>query len=81
MSYSKLHDQDHPIIAKTGLAANINATATKNQATEGELHYTTDNDQLYVFDGSNNERVHGLDMAMVNLNGDIITKGGEIIYG
>ncbi len=52
MAYPKLHDQDHPIIPKTGLTANVNATAAKNQATVGELFYTTDGFVLYCFDGT-----------------------------
>ena len=80
MAYSRLHDQHHPIIAKTGLAANINATATKNTATEGEIHWTTDTDRFWVYDGNNNIRVHGLDIALVTENGDIITNEGEITW-
>lgn len=53
MAYPKLHDQDHPIVPKTGLSADINATATTGQATTGELLYTTDTKTLYVFDGTN----------------------------
>ena len=64
---------------KQGLEANINATATKNAAITGEPHYTTDTKKLYIYDGSNNERVHGLDMAVV-YEGDIITYEGEITW-
>lgn len=42
---------------KSGLASNINATATKAQAVEGEPHYTTDTHQLYVFNGTENCQV------------------------
>lgn len=42
---------------KSGLKADINTTATKNVAVEGEPHYATDKDELYVFNGSKNKRV------------------------
>ena len=64
---------------KQGLVANINALATRNLALTGEPHYTTDTQKLYVFDGSNNIRVHGLDLAVVH-EGDIVTNGGEIVW-
>lgn len=54
MSYTDLHDTDHIVKFKTGVAANINATATKNTATEGEPHWTTDTDILYIYDGTQN---------------------------
>ena len=54
-----LHDTDYVIQFKQGLAANINATATKNSAVEGEPHYTTDTDTLFVFDGAQNVPVAG----------------------
>lgn len=58
--YTKLHALAHPVIAKTGLAANINATTTKNTATEGEIHWTTDTNKLYVYDGTQNQAVSGI---------------------
>lgn len=64
---------------KTGLNANINATATKNLAVEGEPHWTTDTDKLWVFDGSNNVRVHGLDMA-VTYGDNVVCNNGEIVF-
>jgi len=51
-----LHSQDYIIKLKQGLAASINATATKNSAVQGEPHYTTDTKELYIFDGTNNEQ-------------------------
>ena len=70
MAYSDLHDTDHVIKFKTGLDANINATATVNSATEGEPHYATDTKELYIFDGSANV---GLDSRYVNVTGDTMT--------
>ena len=63
MSYSKLHDQDFVIQIKSGLAANINATATKNVAVEGEPHWATDTKRLYIFDGTQNIGVVMLDIS------------------
>lgn len=42
-----------------GLAANINATATKAGALKGELHYATDIEQLYIFNGTKNIPIGG----------------------
>lgn len=50
-----LHDTDYQIQFKRGLAANINAAATKNTAKEAEPHWTTDTDRLHVFDGVQNK--------------------------
>lgn len=47
---------------KKGLAADINSTATKNNAVEGELHYATDSKELFIFDDVNNipiQRIKG----------------------
>jgi len=49
-----LHNKDFQLQLKSGLEANINATATVNTAIEGEPHYTTDTKKLYIFDGTNN---------------------------
>ena len=54
-----VHSQDIQIKIKRGLAANINATATKLIATEGEPHWATDDDDLYVFDGVQNQYIGG----------------------
>lgn len=64
---------------KTGLKANINTTATKNLAVEGEPHYTTDTSELYVFDGENNQRVHGLDGAVTN-DDEVVCNNGEVVF-
>jgi len=54
-----LHSQDFQIKFKHGLAANINAAITKSLAVEGEPHWTTDTNRLYVFDGTDNVLVGG----------------------
>ena len=70
MSYSKLHDHDFAIQIKSGLAANINATATKNVAVEGEPHWATDTNDLYVFDGAANQLIGGASTR--DANGDLL---------
>ena len=79
MSYTDLHDTDHVIKFKTGLVANINTVVTKGVATEGEPHYATDTDRLYIFDGNNNARIHGLDMLVI-FEGGIVATDGEIVW-
>lgn len=76
---SKVHSQDFRLQLKSGLAADINATATKNMALEGEPHYTTDTNKLYVFNGNENIRVHGLDNALV-YDDDLIFYEDEIVW-
>lgn len=72
---SNLHSQDYIIKFKQGLAANINATATVNSAVEGEPHWTTDTDQLYVFNGAENVRVPTADT-----DGDVHYQDGDNIF-
>lgn len=79
MTQRKLHSTDFQIQLKSGLAANINTDVTKNLAIEGEPHWTTDTDRLYIFNGNENIRVHGLDNALT-YEGDVITKGGDIVW-
>ena len=80
MAYKNLHDQTYAIQIKNGLAANINALATVYAvAVTGEPHYTTDGKRLYVFDGTINRRVHGLDMALT-FEGEILVDNGEILW-
>lgn len=67
------------IKVKRGLAANINKTATVNSAVAGEPHYTTDGKRLYMFDGTINRRVHGLDMIMT-FGGEVMVLGGEVLW-
>lgn len=60
MSQQTLNRTKQQIKVKSGLAANINATATKNLAVQGELHYATDTESLYIFDGTQNILIGGL---------------------
>jgi hypothetical protein len=64
---------------RTGLSANINAKTTRGLARQGMPHYAVDTGKTYVFDGDNNMRVHGLDMALV-FEGEVITFNNEIIW-
>ncbi len=79
MAQQTLNRTKQQLKFKTGLNANINATATKNLAVEGEPHWTTDADKLWVFDGSNNVRVHGLDTA-VTYDDNVVCNNGEIVF-
>jgi len=72
-------NNDYKIQLKQGLAANINALATVYQAITGEPMYTTDGKKLYVFDGTLNRRVHGLDM-IVTFGGEPLALSGEIVW-
>lgn len=51
---SNMHGTDYQIKLKQGTFANINTTATKNSAVQGEPHYTTDTKALYIHDGTSN---------------------------
>jgi hypothetical protein len=73
--------------ARIGLEAAINTAITKtgsattgySAALEGEFFYTTDTKKLWMFDGNNNVRVHGLDLALV-FEGDVVTNANEIVW-
>lgn len=72
---------------KSGLAANINSTVTQNLAVEGEPHWTTDTNQLYMFNGTENCQVPVLPSAtdsgwtgsFTNGDGDTVTVKNGII--
>ena len=74
-----LHTKKYIIKLKQGLASAINALATVNSAVQGEPHYTTDTEHLYIFNGTTNKPVQTLDRAVVH-NDEIMCKDGEIIY-
>ena len=76
---AKLNKTNFQLKFKQGLATNINTAITKNLAVEGEPHWTTDGKDLYVFDGSNNTRVHGLDLVVM-FEDNIISYLGEIVW-
>lgn len=52
-----LNSQDYSIQLKKGLFANINTTVTKNLAVNGELHWATDTEELYIFNGTTNIKI------------------------
>jgi hypothetical protein len=72
---------------RKGLATDINTAATLvgnstngySAALAGEPFYTTDGKKLYVFDGTINRRVHGLDMIMTS-DGEVMVSDGEILW-
>ena len=76
---SYLHDTDYQIQFKQGVAANINTTATRNSAVEGEPHWTTNTNALFVYDGANNVRVHGLDL-LVTYEDAVICFSGDAVW-
>lgn len=78
MSSQKLNKTDIPIVLNGGLSSNVNSLATRNMAITGELFRTTDTNKVYMFDGSNNARVHGLDLA-VTFENEVICYNNEII--
>ena len=63
---SNLHDTDYQIQFKSGSSTDVNSTATVNTAVEGEPHWATDTDQLFIFNGTANVRIPTQDA-----NGDI----------
>ena len=76
---AKLNKTNFQLKLKSGLSANINTAVTKALAVEGEPHWTTDTDTLYIFNGSNNTRVHGLDLVVM-FEDNIISYLGEIVW-
>lgn len=74
-----LHRQSYLFRFKQGLAAAINTLATRNRAVTGEPHYTSDGKKLYVFDGTLNRRIHGLDMIVTHL-GEIVVSSGSVVW-
>lgn len=74
---TKLNKSNFSLQFKKGLASNINSTATKELAIEGEPHYATDTKDLYIFDGTENKLIAG-DTALnnkVSISGDTMTGG------
>ena len=63
---NNLNSQEHYIVFKKGVLANINSVATKNSAIEGEPHWTTDTNQLFVFDGTDNVQINNWERDAVN---------------
>jgi hypothetical protein len=83
----KLNNNDFQIKLKSGLKANINVTATKNLAVNGELHYCTDTSELFLFNGTENVEVAilpastdvGFTGSFTNGDGDTVTVKNGII--
>lgn len=75
----QVHSQGFQIELEQVTSSTVNSTAVKNAAVESEPHYTTDTKKLYVFDGSNNVRVHGLDLACM-YEDEIVSFDNEIVY-
>lgn len=59
MAQQKLNRTNQQPRFRPGLAADVNATATKNLAVVGEPYWTTDTNTLFVFDGSQSVPVAG----------------------
>lgn len=53
---------------KSGLKADVNTTVTKALAVEGEPHWTTDTNELFVYDGAENIRVSGRTDGIADYN-------------
>ncbi len=65
---------------RRGLVANINTIATKNTAISGELHYTTDTKQLYIFNDTENVEIPHLPAATDTLyTGTFTTGSGQTV--
>lgn len=64
-----LHNTDYIFQPKRGLAEDLNTTASKNSAVTGELAYTTDRKQLWVFNGSEYEEVNKYPAYFYNSSG------------
>jgi hypothetical protein len=62
------YDRKLSIKLKTGLDGDINTSATQSLAAEGEPHWTTDTDELYVFNGTKNVRMVRLDDDEESIN-------------
>lgn len=75
---AKLNRTSFSIKFKQGLAANINATATKYLAETGEPHYATDTKELYIFDGTTNNLVGSITVATKAAILALTTTAGKI---
>ena len=64
-----LHSTDYIFQPKRGLTANLNTTANKNSAVDGELAYTTDRKQLWIFNGTEYEEVNKYTQYFFNSSG------------
>ncbi len=60
---------------RSGVAANINTAATKSSAISGELHYTTDSKQLFIYNDTENVEIPHLPAATDTLYTGTFTSG------
>ena len=77
---SNLHDTDYQIQFKSGSSTDINSTATVNTAIEGEPHWATDTDSLFVYDGTQNKQVVMIDPAGAPASAGASGSAGDIAY-
>lgn len=64
-----LHNTDYIFQPKRGLASDLNSTANKNSAVDGELAYTTDRKQLNIYNGTEFEEVNKYTQYFFNSSG------------
>jgi len=78
---SNFHSTNYILKIKRGLFANINTTATKNSAVEGEPHYTTDTATTFIYDDTNdiNRPVAGNSPYVAKTSAYTITLADSII--
>jgi len=83
----RLNNLVYRIILKSGLKTNINTSATKAVAKQGEFHYATDSDELFIYNGTENVIVPSLPAStdtpftgtFENGTGDTVTVKNGII--
>lgn len=65
----RLNDKAYPFKPKSGLFADVNSTANKNSAYDGEIVYTTDTGQLFVYNGTEFEAITKFTQFVYNSSG------------
>ena len=76
---AKLNRTNFTLKLKRGLAASVESFVTSNFASQGEPHYATDTEQVFVFNGSENKPIQTLDMAVTH-NDEIVIHNDSIVY-
>lgn len=76
---NQVHSQNFQVILKNGTRTNLEKTAASNAGVQAEAHYTTDTKQLFVHDGTINQPIQSLDMA-VCIDNSVICLDNEIVY-
>jgi len=74
----KLNNVDFQLKPKSWLKANLNTTATRNLAIDGELHYTTDTKELFINNGTENVQIPTLEDSSQSPWSGTITAGQTI---